>query len=115
MAERFDLVTDIHQRNMHWHIQVYVIKMYDVPSTEKPNTIKIIDLILQDRQVFNIYNMREFVVVDKRAKVKVSQVRWSLLFCNRTVVQEVEVPTFPLEAFRVDTVSPVIFDHDRIK
>ncbi|MED6143256.1 hypothetical protein PIB30_004761 [Stylosanthes scabra] len=53
MGERFDLVTDIHQRNMHWHIQVYFIRMYDVPSTEEPSTIKSIDLILQDREVAN--------------------------------------------------------------
>ncbi|MED6208132.1 hypothetical protein PIB30_042310 [Stylosanthes scabra] len=111
MGETFDLVTDIHQRNMHWKIQVYVVRMYEVPSAEDPNTIKSIDLILQDSQrltstwsnvikVFSIYNMREFVVVDKRARVRVSQVRWSLLFCIRTKVQQVEVPTFPLEAFR---------------
>ncbi|MED6146560.1 hypothetical protein PIB30_035562 [Stylosanthes scabra] len=48
--------------------------------------------------------MRKFVVVDKKARVRASQVKWSLLFCNRTVVQEVEVPTFPLEAFRFRTI-----------
>ncbi|MED6140215.1 hypothetical protein PIB30_091067 [Stylosanthes scabra] len=107
MGERFDLVSDIHPRYMHWHIQVYVIRKYEVPSSEDPSIIKSIDMILQDSQggrihssipkrlmstwdnqikEFTMFNMKHFVVVDKRARVRASQVRWSLLFCNRTEV-----------------------------
>ncbi|MED6107527.1 hypothetical protein PIB30_118126 [Stylosanthes scabra] len=125
MVERFHLVTNVHQRNMHWDIQVYVIRKYDVPSSEDQAIIKSVDMMLQDRQggrihasipkrlistwldrikEFTMYNMREFVVVDKRTRVRATEVKWSLLFCIRTEVQEVEVPTFPLEAFRFRTI-----------
>ncbi|MED6195461.1 hypothetical protein PIB30_037974 [Stylosanthes scabra] len=41
--------------------------------------------------VFNIYNMREFVVVDKRARVRPTQVRWcsTLIFRILNLVAEV--------------------------
>ncbi|MED6189085.1 hypothetical protein PIB30_092291, partial [Stylosanthes scabra] len=96
MGERFDLVTDIHQRKMHWHIQVYVIRKYDVPSSEDPSTIKSIDLILQDSQGGMIHSS----------------------IPNRLMkVLEVEVPTFPLEAFRFRTIpkltaSAVVTEHE---
>ncbi|MED6118900.1 hypothetical protein PIB30_007062 [Stylosanthes scabra] len=47
--------------------------------------------ILRQRRVFNIYNMREFVVVDKRARVKPTQVRWcsTLIFRILNLVAEV--------------------------
>ncbi|MED6125617.1 hypothetical protein PIB30_070328 [Stylosanthes scabra] len=88
-------------RSMHWTILVYVIRKYEVPSFEDPATTKSVDLILQDSQGsrihasipkrlistwsdkindFSMYNMKEFVVVDKR------------------------ISTFPLEPFRFRTI-----------
>ncbi|MED6146512.1 hypothetical protein PIB30_035128 [Stylosanthes scabra] len=123
---------------MHWNIQVYVIRKYDVPSSKDSTTIKSVDMVLQDSQggrihasipktlistwsdrikEFTMYHMREFVVVDKRTRVRATEVKWSLLFCFRTEVQEVEVPTFPLEAFRFRTIpeltaSAVVTEND---
>ncbi|MED6148577.1 hypothetical protein PIB30_054383 [Stylosanthes scabra] len=57
---------------------------------------------------FKMYNTKNFVVVDKRARVKATQVNLSLLFCNRTTMEEVDLPTFPLEPFRFRTI-PELF------
>ncbi|MED6220551.1 hypothetical protein PIB30_045866 [Stylosanthes scabra] len=42
-------------------------------------------------KVFNIYNLRDFVVVDKRARVRPTQVRWcsTLIFRILNLVAEV--------------------------
>ncbi|MED6159316.1 hypothetical protein PIB30_117492 [Stylosanthes scabra] len=63
-----------------------------------------------DNQIkeFTMYNMKHFVVVDNKARVRASQLRLSLLFCNRTEVQEVDIPAFPLEAFRFRTIPELI-------
>ncbi|MED6119397.1 hypothetical protein PIB30_011462 [Stylosanthes scabra] len=41
MAERFHLVTDVHQRNMHWNIQVYVIRsmMFQALKIQPPSRV----------------------------------------------------------------------------
>ncbi|MED6219196.1 hypothetical protein PIB30_033611 [Stylosanthes scabra] len=129
MAERFDLIADIHQRKMHWNIQVYVIRMYEVPSYDDRSVINSIDMILQDKEgvrihssipkklmstwgprlkEFNMYNMRNFVIMDKKPKVKATRIRWTLSFCNRTEVDEVDLPTFPLEPFSFRTIPEIL-------
>ncbi|MED6108967.1 hypothetical protein PIB30_029192 [Stylosanthes scabra] len=129
MAERFDLLSHIHPRKMHWCIQVYVIRMYEVPSYDDPSVINSIDMILQDSQggrihssipkklmdtwrpiikEFHMYNMRNFMVMDKRPKVRATQIRRTLSFCNRTEVQEVDLLAFPLEPFTFRTISDIL-------
>ncbi|MED6116926.1 hypothetical protein PIB30_104905 [Stylosanthes scabra] len=55
-----------------------------------------------------VYNMKHFVVVDKIARVRTTQVRWSLVFCNRTTMEQVDLLAFSLEAFRFRTI-PELF------
>ncbi|MED6146074.1 hypothetical protein PIB30_031212 [Stylosanthes scabra] len=129
MAERFDLLSDIHQQKMHWYIQVYVIRKYEVPSYDDRSVINSIDMILQDSQggrihssipkklmstwgprikEFSMYNMKNFVIMDKRPKVRASQIRWTLSFCNRTEVHEFDLPAFPLEPFTFRTIPEIL-------
>ncbi|MED6111144.1 hypothetical protein PIB30_049790 [Stylosanthes scabra] len=114
---------------MHWCIQVYVIRMYEVPSYDDRSVINSIDMILQDKEggrihcsipkklmstwgpiikEFNMYNMRNFVIMDKRPKVRATQIRWTLTFCNRIEVEEVDLPTFPLEPFSFCTILEIL-------
>ncbi|MED6220699.1 hypothetical protein PIB30_047314 [Stylosanthes scabra] len=57
---------------------------------------------------FKMYNMKNFVVMDKKPKVRATQLRWTLTFCNRTEVEEVDLPSYPLEPFRFRTIPEVL-------
>ncbi|MED6197233.1 hypothetical protein PIB30_054763 [Stylosanthes scabra] len=119
MAERFDRIADIHQRKMHWNIQVYVIRMYEVPSYDDRSGVRIHSSIPKKLmstwgprlKEFNMHNMRNFVIMDKRLKVKATQISWTLSFCNRIEVDEVDevdLPTFPLEPFSFRTIPEIL-------
>ncbi|RYR18157.1 hypothetical protein Ahy_B03g062788 [Arachis hypogaea] len=48
---------------------------------------------------FSMYVMSNFIVVDKKEKIRITTNRWTINFSQKTTVLLVPHPSFPLEAF----------------
>ncbi|MED6160513.1 hypothetical protein PIB30_052115 [Stylosanthes scabra] len=88
MAPTEDYLADIHPRYHEWNFNVYVIRMWEVPSKSNPKVMTHIELILQDSKgslgdrlhavlnrpmlkrwggvltEFKLFNMRSFIVIE---------------------------------------------------
>ncbi|XLS91586.1 hypothetical protein HN51_067594 [Arachis hypogaea] len=95
MEEKFDLVTDVNPKKLQWHFKVYVVRIWEVPSKYNEKEIGSIEMILQDAKM---YTMTNFIVFDHKYK-KNGVSRMVLTFSQRTLVNHVKKPSFPLEAF----------------
>ncbi|MED6131350.1 hypothetical protein PIB30_008996 [Stylosanthes scabra] len=121
MAHHIDFIEDIGTKKGHWRLQVYVIRAWKEMHKTNNNEVNNIELILQDIkggriqasigksffsrhgssiEEFGLYQMNNFIVVDKRLMPRTTEKKWSLNFSNRTIVQRVHQPAFPLEPFR---------------
>ncbi|XLU25177.1 hypothetical protein S245_061243, partial [Arachis hypogaea] len=96
MEEKFDLVTDVNPKKLQSHFKVYVVRIWEVPSKYNEKEIASIEIILQDAKM---YTMTNFIVFDHKYKEKNGVSRMVLTFSQRTLVNHVKKPIFPLEAF----------------
>ncbi|RYR08388.1 hypothetical protein Ahy_B05g076054 [Arachis hypogaea] len=109
MEENFDLVTDVNPK-----------KIWEVLSKYNEKEIRSIEMILQDVKggkihctipwglvkkwrgailEFQMYTMANFIVFDYKYKEKNGVSRMVLTFSQRTLVNHVKKPSFPLDAF----------------
>ncbi|XP_052115464.1 replication protein A 70 kDa DNA-binding subunit B isoform X2 [Arachis duranensis] len=129
MGENYDYISDINARKFCWNFKVYVIRIWEHPSKFNEKEIGSIEMILQDSkggrghasipksivkkwsgvfQVFQMYIIKNFIVVDNKTIKKPTPYRWILTFSHRTEVNHVMNPTFPLDAFVFKTIPELL-------
>ncbi|XP_016196227.1 uncharacterized protein LOC107637311 [Arachis ipaensis] len=120
MAEICDMLMDVNPRKLQWTFKVYVVHLWEVPNKFNKNEINGMEMLLQDMKggriqasipkplvkkwrgsilEFNMYVMSNFIVVDKKEKIRTTRNRWTINFSQRTTVIPVSHPSFPLKAF----------------
>ncbi|QHO40619.1 Replication protein A 70 kDa DNA-binding subunit A [Arachis hypogaea] len=123
MAENFDYLADVNAKTLHWSFKVFVVRAWDVPSRfndkevmsmelghrlqasiPKPLVKKWKDVIVE----FQMYTMKNFVVLDNTTYPKVTPDKYILVFSHRTRVHHVEHPSFPLDAFRLKSFKELL-------
>ncbi|MED6209832.1 hypothetical protein PIB30_058475 [Stylosanthes scabra] len=128
MVLREDYLVDVHPRYHEWNFNVYVIRMWEVPSKSNPKVMTHVELILQDSKgnrlhavlnrsmfkrwggvlaEFKMFNMRSFIVIEKGMKSRTTATNYVLTFSNRTVVTPVVNPAFLLAALRLRSIDVV--------
>ncbi|QHO57364.1 hypothetical protein HN51_011953 [Arachis hypogaea] len=129
MGENYDYISDINARKFCWNFKVYVIRIWEHPSKFNEKEIGSIEMILQDSkgerghasipksivkkwsgvfQVFQMYIIKNFIVVDNKTIKKPTPYRWILTFSHRTEVNHFMNPTFPLDAFVFKTIPELL-------
>ncbi|MED6112849.1 hypothetical protein PIB30_065478 [Stylosanthes scabra] len=112
MAGVFDKLSDLHRRKLNWRFRVYVKRLYEHRFTGSDCfTIEmgvrvhasiprhLVRKWLGIIKEFRMYEMTNFIVVDKKPFIRSTTTPFTLLFSHRTRVQVVEEPSFPLDVF----------------
>ncbi|MED6200410.1 hypothetical protein PIB30_084776 [Stylosanthes scabra] len=129
MADRFDFLENIGTKKGHWKVQVYVIRVWKEMHKYKINEVNSIEMVLQDVkggsiqasipkclfsrhgssvEEFKMYVMTTFIVQEKKDMPRTTESKWTLTFSNRTTVDAVLEPAFPLERFRFRNISELL-------
>ncbi|MED6160407.1 hypothetical protein PIB30_051279 [Stylosanthes scabra] len=129
MAETEHLLADVHPRKPDWNLNVYIIRLWEVPSKYNPNEFLYLEMILQDSKgerlhavvpdwlinrwknvlkEFTMFNMKWFLVAEDKLKSRTTETDMFLLFFNRTEVTTVVNPPFPLEALRLKPINEIL-------
>ncbi|XLV01040.1 hypothetical protein S245_015411 [Arachis hypogaea] len=129
MAENFDYLADVNAKTLHWSFKVFVVRAWDVPSRFNDKEVMSMELVLQDSKghrlqasipkplvkkwkdvivEFQMYTMKNFVVLDNTTYPKVTPDKYILVFSHRTRVHHVEHPSFPLDAFRLKSFKELL-------
>ncbi|RYR37527.1 hypothetical protein Ahy_A09g042406 [Arachis hypogaea] len=111
---------DVNPRKLQWTFKVYVMHLWEVSNKFNKNEINSMEMLLQDMKAssvcfqgdriqvsilkslmkkwrgnileFNMYVMSNFIVVDKKEKIRTTMNRWSINFSQRTTVIPVSHP-----------------------
>ncbi|XLR21886.1 replication protein A 70 kDa DNA-binding subunit A-like [Arachis hypogaea] len=121
MEEKYDSISEVNLKRLWWNFKVYIVRIWEELSKYNKQETWSIEMVLQDNKgdriystvpralvqkwtpilhEFQMYTMTNFTVVDNKTKTKNGVSRYVLTFSHRTKVTHVEVPTFPLQAFR---------------
>ncbi|KAL4394288.1 hypothetical protein AHAS_Ahas02G0137000 [Arachis hypogaea] len=85
-------------------MDIYVVHLWKVPNRFNDKEINGIEMLFQDIKrgnivEFSMYVMSNFVVVDKKEKIKTTTNRWTINFAQKTTVLPIPHPNFILETF----------------
>ncbi|MED6210265.1 hypothetical protein PIB30_062608 [Stylosanthes scabra] len=129
MNQKENFLAEVHSRTPEWNLNLYVIRMWDVPTKYNPNELWYVEMILQDSKgermhavlsrsllkrwgkvlkEFHLFNMRWFVVVVDNLKLKTTETNMVLTFSNKTQVTPLANPSFPLEALRMKPIGDLL-------
>ncbi|MED6211476.1 hypothetical protein PIB30_074002, partial [Stylosanthes scabra] len=129
MNQKENFLAEVHSRTPGWNFNLYVIRMWDVPTKYNPNELWYVEMILQDSKgermhavlprsllkrwgkvlkEFHLFNMRWFVVVEDKLKSKTTGTDIVLTFSNKTQVTPLTNPSFPLEALRLKPIGDLL-------
>ncbi|MED6111168.1 hypothetical protein PIB30_049924 [Stylosanthes scabra] len=106
MARSVDFLGDIHPRYHEWNFNVYVKRMWEMPSKNNPMVMTHVELIMQDSKgyrlhavlprsllkrwggvlgEFKMFNMRSFTVVENKPRSRTTETNYHLTFFNRMI------------------------------
>ncbi|XP_057723394.1 replication protein A 70 kDa DNA-binding subunit B-like [Arachis stenosperma] len=129
MAESYDFLGDINTKKLWWSFKVYIIRIWELPSKFNEKEVQSIEMILQDSKgnrmiasipkalvqkwsgliiQFQMYAMNNFIVVKNTRIAQTIPSQWILTFSHRTTVNQIQEPSFPLEAFRFRTIVELL-------
>ncbi|MED6206855.1 hypothetical protein PIB30_030519 [Stylosanthes scabra] len=137
MAGVFDKLSDLHRMKLSWRFRVYVKRLYE--HRFSGSDAFSLDMILQDSEgvrvhafissqmvsrwvgvinEFKLYEMENFIVVNKKPFIRSTTTPFSLQFSHRTKVKLVEEPSFPLDVFNfrpfTEILNPVNVDESEM-
>ncbi|MED6127041.1 hypothetical protein PIB30_084303 [Stylosanthes scabra] len=129
MAGTFDFLENVNTKTGHWRFQVYAVRVWKEMHKVNYKEVNSIEMVLQDIkgsriqatipqlgftrhgssvEEFKMYVISNFIVVDKKLKTRAAENKWTLTFSNRTTVEPVEEPTFPLQPFRFHNIAELL-------
>ncbi|MED6182828.1 hypothetical protein PIB30_032396 [Stylosanthes scabra] len=127
MAGVFDKLSDLHRQKLNWRFKVYVKRLYEHRFAGSHSYS--LEMIIQDSEgvrvhasissqlvkkwvglinEFKMYEMENFIVVDKKPFIRSTTTPFSLLFSHRTKVKVVEDPSFPLDVFNFKPFTEIL-------
>ncbi|XLS94860.1 hypothetical protein HN51_070868 [Arachis hypogaea] len=92
MAKTFDYLLDVNPRKLAWNFngdRIHASIPKSVVARWRGNIFE-----------FQMYVMRNFIVVGNKTKPRTTNSNWILMFSQRITVTHVNNPSYPLEAFR---------------
>ncbi|RYR14775.1 uncharacterized protein LOC107636800 [Arachis ipaensis] len=100
MAKTFDYSLDVNPRKLAWSFngdRIHASIPKCVVARWRGNIFE-----------FQMYVMRNFIVVGNKTKPRTTNSNWILMFFQRITVTHVNNPSYPLEAFRFRSISDLL-------
>ncbi|XP_060181491.1 uncharacterized protein LOC132611097 [Lycium barbarum] len=124
MAAQSNFISEINTKPMNWRLKVRIVRLWEKPLHNKPDSPFSTELILMDEnggrihasvgrniiqslktmnqeiKELGLYIMKNFMVCPNKEKLRTKDHKCKLIFTQKTIVEEIQDPYFDMCIFK---------------